>query len=376
MEGLFFIKTNSHEMGFIQIILYQCPFHLIVIANYERGFIKGTMATIYDIAKKAGVSITTVSRVINNHPYVQEETRQRVKQVLEESNFIPNSNASSLVRKTTNTFAVMVPDITNNFFTTLLRGIEDKANENGFAVIFGNTDENSAKEYSYLQTFMERRVDGLIIDPVLEQSKNLKSIIKREIPLVLIDREINHLQIDYVGSNNSKGAEDLVHYLIGLGHRQIALVSGAPEISVYRQRMEGYKIAQQKAGISYDPKMILWGEKPNQETGYLLTQTLLQNAIRPTAIFAANNFLAIGAFRALREAHLDVPKDVSVVCFDAADTDGTLNPFFTSVVQPAHTMGQMAVELLLQKLKNRKSVATKVILEPQFVVRESTGKNV
>lgn len=332
------------------------------------------MATIYDIAKKAGVSITTVSRVINNHPYVHEETRQRVKQVLEETNFIPNSNASSLVRKTTNTLAVIVPDITNNFFTTLLRGIEDKANENGFAVIFGNTDENSTKEYSYLHTFMERRVDGLIIDPVLEQSKNLKSIIKREIPVVLIDREINNLQIDYVGSNNSKGAEDLVHYLIESGHRRIALISGASEISVYRQRLEGYKTAQQKAGLSIDHKMILRGEKPNQETGYLLTKTLLKNTSMPTAIFAANNFLAIGAFRALREAHLEVPKDTSVVCFDAADTDATLNPFFTSMVQPVYTMGQMAVELLIRRLKQKTIAPTKVILEPQFIVRESTGK--
>lgn len=332
------------------------------------------MATIYDIAKKAGVSITTVSRVINNHPYVQVETRQKVKQVLQETHFIPNINASSLVRKTTNTFAVMVPDITNNFFTTLLRGIEDKANESGFAVIFGNTDENSIKEYSYLQTFMERRVDGLIIDAVLAQSKNLKSIIKREIPLVLIDREINNLQIDYVGSNNSKGAEDLVHYLIELGHRQIALISGTLEISVYRQRLEGYKTAQQKAGLSIDHKMILWGEKPNQETGYMLTKKLLENTQRPTAIFAANNFLAIGAVRALREAHLEVPKDLSVVCFDAADTDAILNPFFTSMVQPAHTMGEMAVELLLRRLKNKNSTPTKVILEPQFFVRESTGK--
>ncbi len=331
------------------------------------------MITIYDVAKKAGVSITTVSRVINDYPYVQEETRQRVKQVLKEANFIPNSNASNLVRKTTNTLAVIVPDITNNFFTTLLRGVEDKANENGFAVIFGNTDENSVKEYTYLQTFMERRVDGLIMDAVFAQSKNLKSIIKREIPLVLIDREIDDLQIDYVGSNNEKGAEDLVRYLIELGHRKIALISGSPEISVYRQRLKGYKAAQQKAGLSTDDKMILWGEKPDQESGFLLTRTLLDLSPRPTAIFAANNFLAIGVVKALREAQLEVPRDISVVCFDAADTGATINPFFTSIIQPVYTMGQMAVDLLLRQMKQKKAPAAKVILEPQLIIRESTG---
>lgn len=329
------------------------------------------MATIYDIAKKAGVSITTVSRVINNHPHVQEETRQRVKQVLKEAHFIPNSNASSLVRKTTNTFAVIVPDITNNFFTTLLRGAEDKANENGFAVILGNTDENGAKEQTYIQMFMERRVDGLIIDPLSPRGRSLKPIIKRETPLVLVDREISDLSLDYVGSNNQQGAVRLTDHLIGLGHRHIALISGTPEISVYRQRIEGYKMALRQAGLPAEEQMILWGEKPNRETGFSLTRTLLQLAPRPTAIFAANNFLALGAVAALGEAGIETPGDISVVCFDAAETGATLTPFFTSMVQPAYMMGQMAVDLLLRQMKQKDAPAARVILESELIIRDS-----
>lgn len=330
------------------------------------------MTTIYDIAKKAGVSVTTVSRVINNYPYVNEETRQRVKALLKETHFIPNSNASSLVRKTTNTIAVIIPDITNNFFTTLLRGIEDKASENGFAVIFGNTDEDLQKEQAYIQMFMERRVDGLIIDPVSYKGQNLKAVIKKEIPLVLVDREIETLTLDSITSNNQNDTQKLIEYLVGLGHRQIALISGPQEISVYRQRAEGYRLALQKAGIPIQTELIRIGHKPNKDVGIRLTRDLLQQVHRPTAIFAANNFLAIGAAVALKENKIEIPGEMEIVCFDDNDSDSVLNPFFTSVNQPAYLMGYMAVESLLRQMK-QKNEPTKVILESNFCIRNSTG---
>ncbi|HEX7715355.1 MAG TPA: LacI family DNA-binding transcriptional regulator [Bacillota bacterium] len=329
--------------------------------------------TIYDVAKKAGVSITTVSRVINNHPYVREETRQRVKALLKEMHFIPNSNASSLVRKTTNTIAVIIPDVTNHFFTTLLRGIEDKSSENGLAVIFGNTDEEIQKEQTYIQMFMERRVDGLIIAPVSPKAKNLKSIIKREIPMVLVDREVPGLAVDVVVSDNQRSAEKLVEHLIGLGHSQIAFISGPKENSVNQQRFEGYRAALQKFGIPLDERMILHGDKPNKETGIRLTRVLLEQSLHPTAIFAANNFLAIGATTALQKANLAVPGDMGIVCFDDNDSDSVLNPFFTSVNQPAYLMGQMAMDLLQRQMKQKNIAPAKMILECELHVRNSVG---
>ncbi|MGE5582836.1 MAG: LacI family DNA-binding transcriptional regulator [Bacillota bacterium] len=329
------------------------------------------MTNIYDVAKKAGVSITTVSRVINNHPYVREETRQRVKALLKEMQFIPNSNASSLVRKTTNTIAVIIPDVTNNFFTTLLRGIEDKSSENGFAVIFGNTDEDIQKEQTYIQMFMERRVDGLIIAPVSPKAKNLKPIVKREIPMVLIDREVEGLDADVVVSNNQQSAQSLVEYLIGLGHRQIAFISGPKENSVNRQRLEGYRAALEKFGIQVDERMILNGDKPNKETGIQLTRRILEQSLRPTSIFAANNFLAIGALTALQKADLKVPGDIGIVCFDDNDSDSVLNPFFTSTNQPAYLMGQMAMDLLKRQMKQKNAAPAKIVLECELHVRNS-----
>ncbi|TCL61505.1 LacI family transcriptional regulator [Hydrogenispora ethanolica] len=329
------------------------------------------MATIYDVARKAGVSTTTVSRVLNNHPYVREETRIKVQSLLKELHFIPNSNASSLVRKTTNTIAVILPDVTNHFFTTLLRGAEDQANEDGFAVIFGNTDEDIQKEQTYIQMFLERRIDGLIIAPVSPKVINLKTVIKREIPLVLVDREVEALITDFVGTDNQRNAQSLVEYLIGLGHKTIAIISGSQENSAHRQRIDGYRAALLNAGIPIDERLILYGDKPNIETGTRLVRNLLQQAPRPTTIFAVNNFLAIGGVVALREANFNVPEDIGIVCFDDNDSASVLNPFFTSINQPAYMMGQMAVDILVHRMKHKNSSPTRVLLESNFLIRGS-----
>lgn len=333
------------------------------------------MATIYDVAKKAGVSITTISRVLNNHPHVRESTRRKVMAVLKEMHYIPNTNASSLVRKATNTIAVLVPDITNPFFTTLVRGVEDKASGNGFAVVLGNTDEDAGKEKTYLQMFMERRVDGLIIVPVGVERGNLQPVIRHELPLVLVDREIDGVEADVVSSNNREGARLLVEHLIKIGHRRIAVISGPKELSVYRQRVEGYRTALAEAGLPVEENLILFGSKPCRQTGIDLVKELMKEELRPSAIFAGNNFLAVGAVHALHQAGLEVPKDISVVCFDDNDDSSSPNPFFTTVIQQPYMMGYVAAELLLNRMKNgKKDKPARVLLEPELVIRQSTGK--
>lgn len=330
------------------------------------------MATIYDIAKKAGVSITTVSRVINNHPYVKDSTRKKVKKLLTEASYVPNSNASSLVRKTTNTIAVILPDITNNFFATLFHGAEEKANENGFAVIFGNTNEDIVREEEYIRMFMERRVDGLMLDPISQESHILKPIFKNEIPLVILDREIKGISTSYVGSNNKESASALVEYLIGLGHRRIGLITGLQGISVYRKRTEGYLAALADTGININSDYIKVGKKPIKEVGYLLAQEIVKVSPRTTALFAANNFLAIGAVKGLKELGIKVPEDIAIVCFDDFDNGSVLNPFFTSMNQPAYEIGLIAMELLIKQIKKEINDPERIILESSLCVRHST----
>lgn len=330
------------------------------------------MPTIYDIAKKSGVSVTTVSRVINNHPHVREETRARVMGILKDMSFVPNTNAGSLVRKSTSSIAVLVPDITNTFFTTLLRGVEDKANESGLSVLLGNTDEEADKEQAYINTFMERRVDGLIIVPADTRKKGFKTIMQHELPLVLVDRSIKGVETDFVGSDNQLGARMMIDYLVKLGHRNFGIISGSRDISVFRERIEGAQSALGQLGIPLDPSFILSGSKPNKDTGYKLTHKLLNLSPRPSAIFAANKSLAVGAVLALHDADLKVPEDVSVVCFDDND-ENTFNPFFTSIIQPAYMMGHVAAELLLKRLKSKDAEVSRLQMQPRMVIRHSTA---
>lgn len=330
------------------------------------------MATIHDVAKKSGVSVTTVSRVINNHPHVREETRQRVLAVFREMAYVPNANAGSLARKSTSTIAVLVPDITNTFFTTLVRGIEDKANESGLSVILGNTDEESVKEQTYIHKFLERRVDGLIVVPVESRKKNFKVIQKHELPLALVDRHVEGVDADFVGSDNYQGARMLVKYLVELGHREIAIISGSKEISVFRERVEGFLSAMSEMQIPVKPEFILYGHKPNKDVGLELTRRLIKLDSRPTAIFAANNSLSVGTVLALQQAGLSVPQDVSVACFDDNDAN-SFNPFFTSVIQPAYMMGYVTAELLQKRIKDgRESQVTRLLMQPEMVIRHST----
>ncbi len=330
------------------------------------------MATIYDIAEKAGVSITTVSRVINNHPYVKESTRNKIKKLLIEASYVPNSNASSLVRKTTNTIAVILPDITNNFFATLFHGIEEKANKNGFAVIFGNTNEDINREKQYIRMFMERRVDGLILDPISQESHILKPVLKNQIPLVVIDRDIEGIDINYVGSHNRKNASNLVNFLIKLGHQRIGLITASQGISVFKKRTEGYLDALAKSNLDVVDDYIKVGSKPIKEFGYLLAQEIAKIDPPPTAFFAANNFLAIGAINGLRDMNVKVPEDMAIVCFDDFDNGSVLNPFFTSMNQPAYEMGLLAMDLLIKQIKGDNQSVENIFLESNFCIRHST----
>ncbi|HBG01594.1 MAG TPA: LacI family transcriptional regulator [Firmicutes bacterium] len=330
------------------------------------------MTTIYDVALRAGVSISTVSRVLNSHPYVKDSTRKRVEELLAEMNYVPNYNASSLVRKRTKTIAVMLPDISNNFFATIFLGIEEKASQNGFVVIFGNTSEDVNKEKEYMHMFLERRVDGIILDPVSVKGETLRPILNNEVPLVLIDREIVGMETSLVSSNNEKGASELVEYLIERGHERIGLITASKETSVFGMRNRGYYGALKRAGLEVRDEYIKVGTKPVQEVGHSLVQSLVECDPAPTALFAANNGLAIGAAHGLRELGYTVPNDMAIVCFDELDNGAVLDPFFTSMNQQAYEMGVKAADLLLKQISKELNVTKKIYLDPHLFIRRST----
>lgn len=334
------------------------------------------MPTIYDVAKKAGVSAMTVSRVINGKKDVKPETRDKVLKAIEELGYVPNSLARSFVLQRTKTIGLVITDITNPFFTTLARGVEDTAMKNQFSVIFCNTDEDPEKEVLYLELLARKRVDGVILASASGKRTPLKSILLRNIPVVLIDREVDGLEdLDIVKGDSVYGAYLLTKHLINLGHKRIGIIVGSKNISTAEDRVEGYKKALVEAGIDIDDELIRFA-RYSREDGYKVTKELLNLENPPTAIFGGNNFIAVGAMMAIRDSGLRVPEDIALVSFDDIESLSQVYPFFTVVTQPAYSMGVISAELLIRRIEDKDRVRErrKVILQPELIIRESAGE--
>jgi LacI family transcriptional regulator len=323
------------------------------------------LITIYDIAKKANVSAMTVSKVINRTGRISPATRERVQQVIEELGYIPNSNARSLVLQRTQMLSLLITDITNPFYTTLARGAEDAANQRGYRLLFSNSDEDYGKEKNYVETILSTRVDGVLFAPAGDRSLNhLKQLQKRNIPFVILDRTVPGITSDVIAGDSRDGALQLIRYLTNLGHRRIALVNGSSEVSTARLREEGYMDGLREADLPFDSGLIL-------RTGYRDfsdekgIDRLLAHQLKPTAIFAANNMLAIGVIRLLRKRGLRVPEDISVVCFDDLDLASAFDPFLTVAAQPAYDFGAIGMQMLIDRIEG------KAPEEPQTVIMPS-----
>jgi LacI family transcriptional regulator len=334
---------------------------------------EGGMPTIHDVAKRAGVGSITVSRVINNSGYISTETRERVQKAIDELGYVPNTLARSLRSRRTNTVALMVTDITNPFFTTLARGVEDAANEAGYTVIFCNTDESAVKEEKYLNVLLQKQVDGLLLVPTQKSVNTIQQILKHGTPVVVLDRRISEVNVDTVRCDSLDGGYKLTKYLVSLGHRQIAVMSGAVGVSTADDRVAGYQKALAENGIAIDERFIFRGEF-TPDSGYSMTKQAINLPLRPTALIAANNFITIGAMKALQEVGLEVPEDMALAGFDDLPPAIVTFPFFTVVSQPAYEMGTQAMQLLLKRLNDKELGAfQEVILPTQLIVRRSSG---
>jgi LacI family transcriptional regulator len=331
------------------------------------------MPTIREVAERAGVSTMTVSRVINKSGYISQKTRERVEATIAEMGYVPNTLARGLRFKQTKTIALVLSDITNPFFTTIARGVEDVASRHGFNVIFCNTDESESKQAAYLTILIQKQVDGVLLVPARSTDAPIAFIQSRGVPVVVLDRRVSDSTVDGVRGNSEQGAYELVRLMLGLGHSRIAILNGPPEVSTATDREAGYRRALAEADISIDPALILH-DSFTQEAGHLMTQQALAISPRPTALFAANNFIAIGAYRTLRERGLRVPEDMAMIAFDDLPPALILEPFLTVAAQPAYEMGRRAAELLLARLAgNAPAECQEIVLPVEIVVRRSSG---
>ena len=332
-------------------------------------------ATTKDVAKAAGVSVATVSRVLNNSGYVGPELTERVWDAVRRLDYRPNTLARGLKTNKTSTVGIVISNIMNPFFTAVVRGIEDRANEEGLTVILCNTDENPDKQEEYLSVLIEKQVDGLLISPVPAHDRHLPVGLANHltrIPIVFVDRRSRDLDGSVVLVDNIQGAYCAVEHLIALGHERIGIVTGPLNLTTGSDRLEGYRLALADHGIGYDERLSRIADF-KLEQAEAKTMELLSQSVAPTALFVANNLMTIGALRAIRKKGLSIPNDIALVTFDDPEWAEFIHPALTAVAQPTYELGLCAMGLLAKEIENPSIEKQEVVLGCELVVRESCG---
>jgi LacI family transcriptional regulator len=330
--------------------------------------------TIKDVARLSGVSPMTVSRVINESDRVRPETRSRVQNAISELGYVPSRLARGLSLRRTGTLAVIVPDVANPFFTSLVRAAEDVARRADYSVILCDTRSDLGVERDVIEDLIAHRVEGIVIASVTDRSQaHLRRLAAFGVPFVLVDRTVPGVESDAVVGDSAGGAQQLLEHLIALGHRRIGLIVESGEVSTARDRRRGYEVALEAAGIPLDPALVVV-TTADPDGGAVGMRHLLELEDPPTAVFTVNNLVAVGAVEAVRAAGLDVPDDVALVCFDDIEYASRLNPFLTAMEQPAETFGTLGTQLLLERIDGRGPARSRVVvLQGRFTVRKSCG---
>ncbi len=329
--------------------------------------------TIKEIAKLANVSTATVSKVVNHKDdNISEATRQRVLDVIDEHNYVPNRIASSMITKKTHTIGLIIPDITNPFFPEVARGVEDFANKAGYQVVLCNSDNEPRKEVAYIAMLQEQMVDGIIFTSSSLRKKVRKEFIRMQIPVITVDREIEGLQTrGKITVDNITGAHKGVCYMIERGYKKILHLSGPLTSKPSMDRFEGYKKALAEHDLAFDPALFYEGNYTS-EWGYLGVKTAIHDNVDFDSIFCGNDMIAIGAIKGLKECGLKVPEDIGILGFDNIYIASVVTPNLTTVSQPNYQMGYKAAEMLIHMIKYPMTPVSGVELKTELIIREST----
>lgn len=329
--------------------------------------------TLKDIAKKTGVSVSTVSRVLhdNSNKYkISEETQEKVKQAAKGFGYRVNALARGLRLQKTFEIGVIVPDISNPFFSAVIKSVAGELRKKGYNFIVYDSDEDITIERSAVKSLLEKHVDGLVIASVGQDFSHIQKIQDSNIPFVIIDRCFDALDADSVSVDNEKGALLAVNHLIEAGHTRIAFIQGLPETYANETRLQGYKTALHNAGIPIDENLIV-GDDFRSLNGYLETKLLLKLSNPPTAIFTAGDLIALGALEACRESNVSIPRDLSLITFDDPIFATYLSPPLSAIEQPITKIAEMAIAMLYRRMRNPYDERKKILLEPRLNVRGS-----
>lgn len=329
------------------------------------------MTTMVDVARRAGVSVATVSHVLNETRPVRPDTRAAVLGAIEELGYTHNTLARSLVTSRTRSIGLAVSAISNPYFTEILQGVEAGALEAGYSLLIADPHDDPRHERKVVQLLHERRVDGMIVAPSAEPSDMVGYLARRAVPTVFLDRLVGD-EHDQVCAESTGPVRQLVEHLADLGHTRIGLVAGLPGLSTTTERVQGYREGLRARGLPFAPELLAGGNS-EAEGAHDATRHLLAAPKPPTAIITANNAMTIGALRALGELGLEVPRDIALACFDDFSWADLFTPRLTAIAQPSRDIGAAAVRLLLERLEEPGRPPRTLRLPCAFVHRTSCG---
>jgi LacI family transcriptional regulator len=326
--------------------------------------------TIYDVARLAGVSTATVSRALNGTSRTAPRTRLAIEAAVARLGYRPNTIARSLVMKSTQTIALLLPDITNPFYAELVSGIQERVLAEGQTMLLCTTESDPHREERYLSVLQAKQVDGALVDGLVLPPERIAQFVSDGFPIVSLDRDIDAAAVPRVQVDNRLGARLATEYLLTLGHRTIGHIAGSPELRISEQRIAGYRQALEAAGVAFDPSLVAAGAF-TERGGHEAARLLLERGV--TGIFAANDLSALGAISALTEQRRRIPEEISVVGFDDIRLAAYTAPALTTIHQPAREIARLATQLLLELTAGHTVRPLVQLLEPRLVIRSSTG---
>ncbi|OGU54971.1 MAG: LacI family transcriptional regulator [Ignavibacteria bacterium RBG_13_36_8] len=330
------------------------------------------MANLKDVAKLAGVSTATVSRVINGSEKVNNDTKKKVLKAVKALDFKPSRVAQRLRFKDgkRKLIGLIVPDIQNPFYVDVVKGVEDISYKHDYAILMCNFAQEEAKENLYIDLMRAESVDGLIVAPVHEKDPKVIGLIRSGLPTVCVDRGVEDEHVDIVVVDNIQGAFNAVELLISKGHKRIAYIAGLPNIPTTTLRLKGYTAALKKYKIKVDEQLIRFGNSKH-ESGKRLAAELLEMKNPPTALFTGNNLITLGALETIHTKGLKIPEEVAIIGFDDMPWSISLNPPLTAVSQPGYDIGRSAAEMLFQRIADPTRGNIKLELKTKLVIRNS-----
>jgi len=333
------------------------------------------MSDIREVARRAKVSLGTVSNVLNHPELVSEETRMRVQHSIDELGFVRNGSARHLRVGYTQSIGLVVLDVSNPFFTEVARGAEDAASERGYIVILCNSDNSPRKEMNYLRVLEEQRVAGILIVPIEDKANYARPLRRSGTSLVLLDRVSHEANTCSVSVDDVYGGELAGRHLLELGHRRIAYIHGPFTSAQYADRLSGLRRAVIEAGLDPDRAIVpLAAETDNAHAGAACAEAFLQLEDLPTAIFCGNDYLAMGVMYELARRQVAVPQEVALIGYDDIDLASMLAVPLTTIRQPKYDLGFAATDLLLDEIVNKAShTHRQIVFRPELIVRQSTG---